>query len=249
VSLRLIPAIDLRGGKCVRLYQGRFDAETVYDDEPTRVLARYRELGARYVHVVDLDGARDGSQGNRAAIERLARLDPRVRIQVGGGIRSRDVAASLFDLGVARVVVGSRAVTAPAEVQGWMAEFGAERVVLAFDVRLDAQGTPRLTTHGWESQTEASLWDTVEAYLPHGARHVLCTDVARDGALSGPNLALYEAASRRFPAIEWQASGGVASGADLRALGATGAAAVISGRALLEERIPVEELQPFLPGA
>ncbi|HET7202763.1 MAG TPA: 1-(5-phosphoribosyl)-5-[(5-phosphoribosylamino)methylideneamino] imidazole-4-carboxamide isomerase [Steroidobacteraceae bacterium] len=249
MSLRLIPAIDLRDGKCVRLYQGRFDAETVYDADPSRVLTRYRALGARCVHVVDLDGARDGSQGNRAAIERLAHRFPDVSLQVGGGIRSREVAANLLALGVARVVIGSAAVSRPADVQAWMRDFGADRVVLAFDVRLDAHGTPRLTTHGWEAQTEASLWAAVADYLAHHAKHVLCTDVARDGALSGPNVALYTEAAQRFPAIEWQASGGVASGADLRALADTGAAAVISGRALLEERIPVEELQPFLPDA
>ncbi len=247
--MRLIPAIDLRGGQCVRLYQGRFDAETVYDQDSTRVLARYRQLGARYVHVVDLDGAREGSQGNRPALSRLTHAFEDVSIQVGGGIRSRDVAAQLFDLGVARAVVGSVAATRPAEVQAWMREFGADRVVLAFDVRLDAGGTPRLTTHGWESQTDASLWDAVAGYLPHGLVHVLCTDVARDGALSGPNLELYAEATRRFPDVQWQASGGVSSGADLRALAATGAAAVVSGRALLEDRIPTQELEPFLPDA
>ena len=249
MSLRLVPAIDLRGGRCVRLYQGRFDAETVYDDDPARVLARYRELGSRYVHVVDLDGARDGSQSNRAVIARLVQAEPDVRLQVGGGIRTRDVAEGLLELGVARVVVGSVAVLQPTLVQDWLRAFGADRVVLAFDVRLDASGTPRLTTHGWADQTDASLWDAVADYLEHGVRHVLCTDVARDGALSGPNLALYEDAARRYPTVEWQASGGVAGAADLRALAATGVAAVISGRALLEERIPVEELRPYLPSA
>jgi phosphoribosylformimino-5-aminoimidazole carboxamide ribotide isomerase len=249
VSLRLIPAIDLRGGRCVRLYQGRFDAETVYDDDPGRVLARYRELGARYVHVVDLDGARDGSQANHAVIARLVRACPDVLLQVGGGVRAQSVAEGWLALGVARVVVGSVAVLQPALVQEWLRAFGADRVVLAFDVRLDASGTPRLATHGWADQTDASLWDAVDDYLPHGARHVLCTDVARDGALSGPNLALYEDAARRYPMVEWQASGGVAGGADLRALESTGVAAVISGRALLEERIPIEELRPFLPSA
>jgi len=150
---------------------------------------------------------------------------------------------------VQRVVVGSVAVIRPSEVQAWMRDFDPDRVVLAFDVRLDAGGTPRLTTHGWESQTDASLWDVLETYLPHGARHVLCTDVARDGALSGPNLALYAEAVRRFPAVQWQASGGVATGSDLRALADTGVASVISGRALLEDRIPAEELVPFLPSA
>lgn len=249
MSLRLVPAIDLRGGRCVRLYQGRFDAETVYDDDPALVLARYRELGARYVHVVDLDGARDGSQSNHAVIARLVSACPDVHLQVGGGVRTRWVAEGLFALGVARVVVGSVAVSQPTLVREWMRGFGADRVVLAFDVRLDPHGTPRLTTHGWADQTDASLWDAVDDYLQHGARHVLCTDVARDGALSGPNLALYEEAARRYPTIEWQASGGVASGADLRALATTGVAAVISGRALLEERIPAVELQPYLPSA
>jgi phosphoribosylformimino-5-aminoimidazole carboxamide ribotide isomerase len=247
--MQLIPAIDLRGGKCVRLLQGRFDAETVYGTAPTGILARYRDLGARYVHVVDLDGARDGSQGNRTAIAELAKAYPDVSIQVGGGIRNRDVASALLDLHVQRVVVGSVAVIRPSEVQAWMRDFNPDRVVLAFDVRLDAGGTPRLTTHGWESQTDTSLWDVLETYLPHGARHVLCTDVARDGALSGPNLALYAEAVRRFPAVQWQASGGVATGSDLRALADTGVAAVISGRALLEDRIPAEELVPFLPSA
>lgn len=247
--MQLIPAIDLRDGKCVRLLQGRFDAETVYGDDPSAILARYHDLGARYVHVVDLDGARQGSQGNRPALAALANAYADTGIQVGGGVRTRAVAAELLELGVRRVVVGSVAVTDAVEVQRWMREFGPDRIVLAFDVRLGTDGTPRLTTHGWEAQTNTSLWEAVAAYIPHGAMHVLCTDVARDGALSGPNLALYAEAALRFPAVRWQASGGVSSGADLTALAATGAAAVISGRALLEDRIPTEELAPFLPSA
>jgi phosphoribosylformimino-5-aminoimidazole carboxamide ribotide isomerase len=245
----LIPAIDLRGGRCVRLLQGRFDTETVYGTDPRAILERYRALGARYVHVVDLDGARDGSQGNHASIAGLTAAFPDVQLQIGGGIRTRAVAAAMLALGAQRVVVGSVAVTQPAEVQSWLREFGPDRIVLAFDVRLDDAGVPCLTTHGWESQTTTSLWDLLDQYLPHGAVHVLCTDVARDGALSGPNLELYAAAVRRFPTLQWQASGGVSAGADLHALAATGAAAVISGRALLENRIRTEELAPFLPSA
>lgn len=245
----LIPAIDLRGGRCVRLLQGRFDAETVYADDPVAVLDGYLALGARRIHVVDLDGARDGSQGNRAALRRLAERAGRDTIQVGGGVRTRRVADELLELGVGRVVVGSVAVTEPDEVSAWLGEFGPERVVLAFDVRLDEGRTPRLATHGWERQTQTSLWDAVERYLPAGLRHVLCTDVARDGALSGPNVALYGECVRRYPGVAWQASGGVSVTADLHALAATGAAAVISGRALLEGRLDPEELVPFLPAA
>jgi phosphoribosylformimino-5-aminoimidazole carboxamide ribotide isomerase len=144
------------------------------------------------------------------------------------------------------VVVGSVAVTEPDEVLRWISELGADRVVLAFDVRLDRGGVPRLATHGWETQSETSLWDLATRYVDGGAKHILCTDVARDGALTGPNLALYAEAVRRVPTIAWQASGGVSSGADLLALEATGVAAVVSGRALLEGRIPIRELQPFL---
>ena len=237
----LIPAIDLRGGQCVRLLQGRFDAETVYAPDPLSVLEKYLGFGAREVHVVDLDGARDGSQANRAAIGRIVEHAGRGSIQVGGGVRSRQVVQELFDLGVGRVVVGSVAVTQPDEVSSWIHGFGAERIVLAFDVRLDEAGTPRLATHGWERQTQTGLWDAVERYLPAGLRHVLCTDVARDGALSGPNVDLYQQCARRFPNVAWQASGGVSGGADLHTLATTGVAAVISGRALLEGRIKPEE--------
>ena len=245
----LIPAIDLRGGQCVRLLQGRFDAETVYAQDPLTVLEQYLALGARRIHVVDLDGARDGSQGNRAAIRKIADRAGRDAIQVGGGVRTRQVAEELFALGVARVVVGSVAVTQPDEVASWIHEFGPERVVLAFDVRLDEAGTPRLATHGWERQTQTSLWDAVERYLPAGLMHVLCTDVAKDGALSGPNIDLYQQCVHRFPGVAWQASGGVSAAADLHALAATGAAAVISGRALLEGRLTAQEIEPFLPAA
>ena len=242
----LIPAIDLRAGRCVRLLQGRFDAETVYSGDPAEVLRRYKALGARRIHVVDLDGAREGSQGNRDAIARLA-ASPGTALQVGGGVRSRAVADELLALGVERVVVGSVAATQPSEVATWLKDLGPETVVLAFDVRIDAGGTPRLATHGWEKQTDSSLWQAVEHYSRSGLRHVLCTDVARDGALSGPNIDLYAEAVRRFPGIEWQASGGVSGAADLHSLAETGVAAVVSGRALLEGRFNAQELEPFLP--
>ena len=246
----LIPAIDLRDGRCVRLLQGRFDAETIYADDPVEVLGAYLAFGARRIHVVDLDGARDGSQGNRDALARLVvAAGAGAQLQAGGGIRQRQVADELLALGIARVVVGSVAVTQPAEVANWFRELGPEQVVLAFDVRLDDDGTPKLATHGWKEQTGTRLWDAVEHFLPHGLRHVLCTDVARDGALSGPNIALYAEAVRRFPHVDWQASGGVSGVSDLHALADTGVAAAVSGRALLERRLNLKELEPFLPSA
>jgi phosphoribosylformimino-5-aminoimidazole carboxamide ribotide isomerase len=134
-------------------------------------------------------------------------------------------------------------------VRTWLDDFGPERVVLAFDVRLDPVGTPRVAIHGWREQSAICLWDAVARFEDAGLKHVLCTDVSRDGALSGPNVGLYGEASVRFPHIEWQASGGIRDARDLHALSQAGARAAISGKALLEDLIPLEDLQPFLPNA
>lgn len=243
--MRLIPSIDLRGGRCVRLLRGDFNAETRYEYEPHELLTRYRELGATWLHIVDLDGARDGRLANRDVIVSLA-SQRAVNLQVGGGLRSLAVIDDLLRHGVDRAVVGSAAVEQPDEVRGWIARFGADRVCLALDVRLDADGVPRLQTRGWTEATRRSLWDTVDAFLDAGLRHVLCTDVDRDGALEGPSLELYTEALRRYPQIAWQASGGVRDAQDLARLRAAGLAAAVSGKALLEQRMSATELAPFL---
>jgi phosphoribosylformimino-5-aminoimidazole carboxamide ribotide isomerase len=246
--MRLIPSIDLRGGQCVRLLKGDFNAETRYALEPRELLQRYAALGARWLHVVDLDGARDGQLANRGIIAGLCGLSL-LRLQVGGGLRSRASVDDLLQLGVARVAIGSAAVEARVEVRDWLRELGGERVCLAFDVQHDAGGVPRLRTRGWREATGLSLWDAVADFADAGLRHVLCTDITRDGALAGPNLTLYREAQQRFPAIQWQASGGVSSAADLAALADLGVSAAISGKALLEGRMTTEELQPFLRDA
>jgi phosphoribosylformimino-5-aminoimidazole carboxamide ribotide isomerase len=244
----LIPSIDLRAGRCVRLLRGDFAAETRYALEPHELLTRYRQLGAQWLHVVDLDAARDGALINRPLIHRLA-AQRAARLQVGGGVRDSGAIDELLSQGVERVVVGSAAAQHPAEVAAWLARYGPERICLAFDVRVDADGVPRVRTHGWRAGGTLSLWEALGAYADGSIRHVLCTDIERDGALAGPNLALYREALRRFPQIQWQASGGIAGGADLAALAACGLPAAISGKALLEERISIEELRPFLPNA
>lgn len=244
----LIPAIDLRAGRCVRLYQGDFDAETRYPYEPLELLLHYRAFGARWVHVVDLDGARDGELANRATITALA-AQPGARLQVGGGIRSAQCIEELLGAGVERVVIGSAAVERPQEVCAWLEHFGAERICLALDVRLDGHGEPKVQTRGWREAAPLTLWEALERYPAGAVHHVLCTDIARDGALAGPNLELYAAAHERFPQIAWQASGGVRDAPDLHQLASAGAAATVSGKALLEQRIRTEELSAFLPDA
>lgn len=246
--MRLIPAIDLKAGRCVRLLHGDFANETRYDADPGSLLAKYRAWGADWLHVVDLDGAKDGSLGNRTLIAQLA-AQQAVKLQVGGGLRDIAAVTQMLDLGAARVVIGSAAVTRAGDVRHWLDHVGPDRMTLAFDVRLDDGGIPRVATHGWQRQSDLSLWSALDDFAGSQLTHVLCTDVGRDGALSGPNLDLYREAARRHPRIQWQASGGIRDARDLHALTVAGAAAAISGKALIEELIPLEDLQPFLPNA
>lgn len=246
-GMQLIPAIDLRDGRCVRLLKGDFARETRYADDPVELAGRYRDLGAEWLHIVDLDGAKSGQPVNLKLIERMARRSG-LKTQIGGGIRDRDSLAAA--LGVAdRVVIGSLAVAQADLVQAWIKEFGAERFTLGFDVRVDSDGHAWLTTHGWTRTSATTLEAAVEAFLAAGLRHVLCTDVDKDGAMTGPNLALYRDCVRRWPAIAFQASGGVRNVGDLIELDRTGVSGAISGRALLEGRFSIQEMQQFLPNA
>jgi phosphoribosylformimino-5-aminoimidazole carboxamide ribotide isomerase len=246
--LLVIPSIDLRGGHCVRLLKGEFHAETRYELDPTELLARYADAGVRWLHLVDLDGARDGSPGNRELIGRMA-AQSRVQIQLGGGLRTRELAEEAIATGVSRTVIGSAAVENPGMLRELLTAHGAERICLAIDVRVDAGGMPRVRTRGWVKEHQLSLWELLESFADTPLRHVLCTDIERDGALGGPSYDLYAEAQRRFPDIAWQASGGISSAADLAKLAAMHLAAAISGKALLEGRITMEELQPYLRDA
>ena len=241
--MKIIPAIDLRGGRCVRLSQGNFDRETEYSTDPAGVAQDYASLGVSELHIVDLDGARGGVQENTALVRHIATESP-LAVQLGGGIRERAKLVEWFDYGVARCVIGSTAITDPEETLAWLREFGVDRIVLALDVQMD-DGTPQLRAHGWHTKTDVSLWDCITHYRSGGLKHVLCTDIARDGEMSGPNLELYADFVARCPDIELQASGGVRDVSDLQALRRLGAAAAITGRALLEGTLTTEEVRAF----
>ncbi len=243
--MELIPAIDLSDGHCVRLYQGRFDKVTHYPVAPAELAGRYRDAGARWLHVVDLDGARRGTPANTATIAAILAASD-IRVQVGGGLRDLAAVEAQLAAGAERVVIGSLAVREPATVTTWLQQLGPERIVLALDVRL-AEGVPMTLTHGWTEASASTLWEVIEGFLPHGLRHVLCTDVELDGAMQGPNLTLYRECCNRYPTLAVQASGGVRDAADLAALAGTGAAGAISGRALLEGTLPLDGLEAFLP--
>ena len=230
----LYPAMDLMGGKVVRLKQGRFDDSTSYSDDPARALQAFADAGAEWAHIVDLDGARAGKPVQHELIADLVGSAP-LKLQVAGGFRERDQIARMFDSGVERVVIGSLAVKQPETVRGFLDDFGSERITLSLDIRV-SDGTPVVAVSGWTEDSGRSLWD-VAALYPQ-ALHLLLTDIGRDGMLEGPNFALYEEAARRLPELRIQASGGVSSLADLDRLTTDGA---IVGKALWEGRIRLED--------
>jgi len=242
-KLEVIPAIDLLDGTIVRLFQGDLDQVTQYARDPLELARQYADTGVRRLHVVDLNGARTGEPTNLPIIESLAAAG--IEIQAGGGIRDLARLNALFDAGVARAVIGSLAVENRSEVTRWMSVVGAERVILAVDVRLDENHEPEVLTHGWQNSSGQLLWPLVDYYLEHGATEFLCTDIARDGTLQGPNLQLYTACATLFPHAEFTASGGVSNLADLEALDRTGITRVVTGKALLDGRLTLEEIKQF----
>jgi phosphoribosylformimino-5-aminoimidazole carboxamide ribotide isomerase len=235
----IYPALDLMGGRVVRLRKGRFDDATIYDSDPAARLASYVAAGAGWAHVVDLDGARAGAPEQHELIECLAGAHA-IRIQAGGGVRDREHVAALLTRGVSRAVVGSVAVQQSANVRNWLAEFGVERICLALDVDI-RDGARRVAVKGWTELSDLSLADALALYPRGTARHILVTDVSRDGMMQGPDCALIRSIAAARPDLDIQASGGVASLADLARLKAAGAAGAIVGRALFEGAFSLEE--------
>jgi phosphoribosylformimino-5-aminoimidazole carboxamide ribotide isomerase len=240
MSMTIIPAIDLLDGSCVRLLHGDFEKCKVYDLDAQRLAADYAAQGAEWLHVVDLAASRDGPRANLRPLLRL--LDGATQaVQTGGGVRTESDIQLRLDHGARRVVVGSLCVTHPERFTAWLDRFGHVRLMAALDVRIDGDGVPRPQTHGWTRGSGRNLWDLLDLYAGQGLRHLLCTDIGRDGALGGPNLELYREFNARYPDLDVQASGGVSGLVDLRHLAGTGVASAIIGKALLEGCFTVAE--------
>ncbi|QEE25045.1 1-(5-phosphoribosyl)-5-[(5-phosphoribosylamino)methylideneamino]imidazole-4-carboxamide isomerase [Rhodanobacter glycinis] len=238
MTFAVIPAIDLRGGQVVRLKQGDYAQQTTYAADPRELAQRYAAAGARWLHLVDLDGARSGNLDNLAVIQSIAAGG--MAIQAGGGVREEADLQRLFDAGVQRVVLGSVAIRDPERVAAWLDAYGAERLTLALDTRR-IDGRWALPSAGWTEVEPRTLDELAPWYAERGARHLLCTDIDRDGMLAGFNLDLYRHLADSVPQLAVQASGGVRSLDDICAARVAGAKGVILGRALLEGRFTVEE--------
>lgn len=240
MSFTVYPAIDVRDGRVVRLRQGDYAQETRYAPAPLELARQYAAAGATWLHLVDLDAARDGGYTLAPLLHDIA-AHTTLRVQTGGGVRSEDEVQRVLDAGAARVVVGSVAVREPARVAGWIERFGADRITVALDTRQDGDGIWRMPLHGWTEASTTTLDELLHVYADSGLVHVLCTDIGRDGMLSGPNLALYAYLHERLPHLRLQASGGVRDTADVIASRDAGCAGAVLGKALLDGRLDLAE--------
>ena len=234
--IELIPAIDIIGGRCVRLTKGDYAAQKEYDANPVDVAKRFQDMGVNRLHLVDLDGAKAAHIVNLDVLEGITSQTNLV-VDFGGGIKQEADLRAAFDHGASMVTVGSLAATQPETMLQWAAAFGADR----FIVGADAQDG-RIRTHGWLQDGGMSLDEFVSFYLQHGITRVLCTDISRDGTLGGPNTELYRGIMQAHPECRLIASGGVSCTQDILSLEAAGVPAVVFGKAYYEGRLDLPAL-------
>ncbi|MEA9902446.1 1-(5-phosphoribosyl)-5-[(5-phosphoribosylamino)methylideneamino]imidazole-4-carboxamide isomerase [Xanthomonas campestris] len=240
MSFTVYPALDIRDGRVVRLLQGDYARETRYGDDVVPRAQAFADAGAQWMHLVDLDAAKAGGYTLATLLGQISRQTG-LQVQTGGGVRSREDVARILDAGAARVVVGSLAVRDSAMVIGWLQEFGTDRLTIALDTRQDADGAWQLPVHGWTETAEATLDQLATQYAQAGLQHLLCTDIARDGMLSGPNMGLYAHLRALAPQLQVQVSGGARNLADVAAAKAAGCAGIVLGKALLEGHLDLKD--------
>ncbi len=240
--IELIPAIDIIGGQCVRLTKGDYNAKKTYDEHPEDVARRFYDMGIRRLHVVDLDGAKADHIVNLSSLKKITDLG--MTVDFGGGIKQESDLQAAFEHGAAMVTVGSMAATAPQKLIQWAEKYGPERFIVGADA-LDG----RIMIKGWQEDGGMSLDDFISFYMSHGITRVLCTDISRDGTLTGPNTELYSQIMRAHPGCRLIASGGVSSTADIRALDTAGIPSVVFGKAYYEGKINLPALinSSFIP--
>ena len=237
--MQIIPSFDIMDGRLVRLRQGDFDQKTEYPAEPLELARELEAAGIRRLHLVDLDGAREGRPINLPVLEQIA-ARTHLEIDYGGGLRSIPALRQVWDAGAAMFSVGSVAVLAPDEFGAWVERFGADRFLVGADVR-----NRMVAVHGWVEQTDFGLFDFLTRLENLGIHQVSVTDIARDGELAGPAVELYRDILAHFPKIQLVASGGVSSVSDLEVLQAMGCAGAIVGKAFFEGKIPIQYFKVF----
>jgi phosphoribosylformimino-5-aminoimidazole carboxamide ribotide isomerase len=234
--MRIIPAIDIIDGKCVRLKQGDYAQKKVYNENPLEVAKSFEDAGLTHLHLVDLDGAKAGSVVSWNVVEQLA-SNTKLTIDFGGGIKTQAEIVRLLQLGIRQVNLGSIAVHEPEKITDWLDQFGADRIILSADVKNEM-----ISISGWQESASINIVAFLKDYVHKGIEHVTCTDISTDGMLSGPNIELYEKVLLSFPQLHLIASGGVSCVHDLHELKRIGVDGVIVGKAIYEGKISLKEL-------
>ena len=234
--IELIPAIDIIGGQCVRLTKGDYDQKTVYRDSPAEVAKGFEQIGFKRLHVVDLDGAKSKHIVNSEVLRRVT-TDTHLVVDFGGGIKTDEDIEKAFAAGASMVTIGSIAVTNPDLFMGWLEKYGAEHIILGADVRHG-----KISINGWKEDSAEDLLPFLKKYVDAGVKNVLCTEISKDGTLTGPAIELYQSIMAAYPGLHLIASGGVSSIDDIKALEAAGIPAVVFGKAIYEGKINLNEL-------
>jgi phosphoribosylformimino-5-aminoimidazole carboxamide ribotide isomerase len=237
--MQIIPAIDIIDGKCVRLTEGDYAQKTIYNENPLEVAKGFEDAGIKRLHLVDLDGAKAGVVKNWKVLESIA-LHTKLVIDFGGGIKTDQDVALVFERGASLATIGSIAVANPELFLNWVSTYGAHAFFLGADVKDNL-----IAVNGWMKTSDISINDFISGYLERGITNIFCTDVTKDGKLEGPSTVLYQSLLTKFPNLKLVASGGVSSLQDLETLSGIGCAGAIVGKAIYENRISLKALQQF----
>lgn len=238
--IQIIPAIDIIGGKCVRLVQGDYSQCTTYTPTPSDMVKMYADHGIERVHIVDLDGAKSSSPCNLKTLEEIAGKTS-LKIEWGGGIKCRESLKVVLGCGADYAIVGSIAALKPHLFAHWLEEFGGERLILGADLK-----GGKLSVNGWQEETQYGIGELIGEFIPHGLSQVICTDISKDGMLQGPAYGLYTALQEKFQNIEFTVSGGIGSLSDIVKLDELGLKKVIVGKAIYENKITLKEIKEWL---
>ena len=235
--IELIPAIDIIGGKCVRLTKGDYEQKATYNDDPVAQAKEFESLGFKRLHIVDLDGAKSKHVVNIDILHRITE-ETSLTVDFGGGIKSEEDIEKAFNAGAAMATIGSIAVTQPELFLAWLSKYGPEKIILGADVR-----NGKVSINGWKEDSTEDLLPFLHKYIDAGVKNVLCTEISKDGTLSGPAIDLYKEVMREYPELHLIASGGVSSNEDITALHEAGIPAVVFGKSFYEGKIDINKLE------
>lgn len=236
----IVPAIDIIDGKCVRLTKGDYDTKKIYNENPIEVAKEFEANGITHLHLVDLDGAKNGSVVNWKTLETIASTT-KLQVDFSGGIKTKEAAKQAFDFGAAQIAIGSLAVKNPKEFVDWIWTFSEEKLILGADVI-----NGKVAVSGWQETSTKDIYSFLDFYFGEGIDYVLCTDVSKDGMLQGPSFDLYNTILEEYEEIKLIASGGVSSVEDLLKLKEMGCYAAIVGKAFYEGKITIAQLKLFI---